>query len=104
VITKIAGRRVKDDDTVFAALAVAAKTPSYFVEVARDPKPVKLPVARAYREPITQITAMAPTSAPVVATPSASVADEIAKFAKLRADGVITEEEFQAQKRKLLGL
>jgi hypothetical protein len=47
---------------------------------------------------------MAPTSAPVVATPSASVADEIAKFAKLRADGVITEEEFQAQKRKLLGL
>lgn len=32
-----------------------------------------------------------------------SVADELAKFAKLRADGVLTEAEFQEQKAKLLG-
>jgi uncharacterized membrane protein YdbT with pleckstrin-like domain len=32
-----------------------------------------------------------------------SVADELGKLDKLRADGVISEEEFQAQKAKLLG-
>lgn len=33
---------------------------------------------------------------------SQSVADELAKLAKLKADGILTEEEFQAQKAKLL--
>lgn len=32
-----------------------------------------------------------------------SVADELAKLAKLKADGVLTDEEFQIQKAKLLG-
>ena len=44
----------------------------------------------------------APTSTqPIVAQPS-SVADELTKLAKLKADGILTEEEFQAQKAKLL--
>ncbi len=34
---------------------------------------------------------------------SSSVADELAKLAKLKVDGILTEEEFQAQKAKLLG-
>ena len=33
---------------------------------------------------------------------SASVADELSKLASLRESGVLTEDEFQAQKRKLL--
>ena len=33
-----------------------------------------------------------------------SAADELAKFAKLRDDGVITEDEFAAKKKSLLGL
>ena len=41
---------------------------------------------------------------PVVAPSSSSVADELAKLAKLKADGILTEEEFQAQKSKLLGM
>lgn len=44
-------------------------------------------------------------SAPV--TPllsSASVADELTKLAKLKESGILSEEEFQAQKAKLLGL
>lgn len=32
-----------------------------------------------------------------------SIADELAKLAKLKADGFLTDEEFQAQKTKLLG-
>lgn len=39
------------------------------------------------------------------ATPAqSSVADEIIKFAKLRDDGLITDDEFQAKKKQLLGL
>ncbi len=47
----------------------------------------------------------APTVQPVIQNVSASpssVADELAKLAKLKADGILTEEEFQAQKAKLL--
>jgi hypothetical protein len=44
----------------------------------------------------------APPSAPIAA-PTLSVADELAKLAKLRADGVLTDDEFAAQKAKLLG-
>jgi uncharacterized membrane protein YdbT with pleckstrin-like domain len=36
------------------------------------------------------------------ASPSASVADELAKLDRLRDEGVITEEEFEAQKARLL--
>lgn len=35
---------------------------------------------------------------------SASVADELTKLAKLKESGILSEEEFQAQKSKLLGL
>ncbi|MBR6031104.1 MAG: SHOCT domain-containing protein [Bacteroidaceae bacterium] len=49
----------------------------------------------------------APQIAPVVSQPVApktsSIADELTKLAKLRADGILTEEEFQTQKAKLLG-
>ena len=37
------------------------------------------------------------------ATGGASAADELSKLAGLKANGTITEEEFQAQKAKLLG-
>lgn len=47
---------------------------------------------------------IAPIAQPVVAPTSRSVADELAKLAKLKADGILTEEEFQSQKSKLLGL
>ena len=47
---------------------------------------------------------ISPIAQPVVAPTSRSVADELAKLAKLKADGILTEEEFQAQKAKLLGL
>ncbi|WP_227999757.1 SHOCT domain-containing protein [Mycolicibacterium sp. P1-5] len=43
----------------------------------------------------------ATVSAP--APESVSVADELAKLAKLRDDGVLTPDEFAAQKAKLLG-
>jgi len=42
------------------------------------------------------------TRTPQVAPPVVSVADELAKLAQLRDSGVLTEEEFTAQKAKLL--
>ena len=40
--------------------------------------------------------------APVAASPGGSVADELAKLARLRDDGLLTDEEFTAQKMRLL--
>ena len=56
-----------------------------------DAKQASAPIA----QPITQS---------VVAPASSSVADELAKLAKLKADGILTDEEFRVQKSKLLGL
>jgi hypothetical protein len=41
--------------------------------------------------------------APAAAPESPSVADQLAKLADLKNQGVLTEAEFQAQKEKLLG-
>lgn len=52
-----------------------------------------------------QVQVSAPAVQPLiqqVPSSSSSVADELAKLAKLKADGILTEEEFQAQKAKLL--
>ena len=42
--------------------------------------------------------------AAVAQAPAASPADELRKLAQLRDEGVLTEEEFDAQKQKILGL
>lgn len=56
---------------------------------------------------IDDVKQTATQSAPVIAQPSApqsiSVADELMKLAKLKADGILTDEEFVAQKKLLLG-
>lgn len=39
-----------------------------------------------------------------IEAPINTVADEIRKLADLKADGLLTEEEFQAAKRKVIGL
>jgi hypothetical protein len=42
------------------------------------------------------------TPSPVSAPPAVDVADQLQKLAKCRDEGILTEEEFQAQKQKLL--
>ena len=41
--------------------------------------------------------------APQAAAPATSLSDELQKLVKLKEQGVLTEEEFQAAKKKLLG-
>jgi hypothetical protein len=43
----------------------------------------------------------APSAPPAPSAPSATT--ELERLARLRADGVLTEAEFQAQKAKILG-
>lgn len=66
---------------------------------AKDILSIIIDNAKQSSVPIAQLVAQ-----PVVAPSSSSVADELAKLAKLKADGILTEEEFQAQKSKLLGM
>ena len=105
-ISKIAGKRIKSEANYMDAAAKAAESESYDVEVLRSAKIVKLKIPRAFRAAYNEATIpkkrlenTAIQSAPI---DTMSVADEIAKLAKLKADGIINEEEFQAQKLKLL--
>jgi hypothetical protein len=59
-------------------------------------------ITRAFREVKANYRAAAST--PAVIHQASSDADELAKFASLRDQGVITEEEFAAKKRQILGL
>lgn len=105
VVFQIAGKRWKDTSGYLDATAKAAETPTYEVVVARDGKPAKLSLERAFRPAVTAppfvpVSAASLTAAPVAGTPS--IADELGKLAALREKGFLTEAEFQAQKDRLL--
>jgi hypothetical protein len=81
---------VTEDSDASTPVPVAAPPP---VPVAAPPP---VPVAAPPPVPLA-----APPPVPLAAPPL-SVADELAKLAKLKADGVLTDGEFAAQKAKLL--
>ena len=51
----------------------------------------------------TAAAAQAPAATTPAVDPSNLIADELAKLAKLRDSGVLTDDEFASQKAKLLG-
>lgn len=107
VVTRIAKKRVKDQGDLLDALAKAAESESYSVEYHRSGKKDEVQVARAFRErveaPDLSHLALVEEKAPEkLAAAPVSVADELAKFAKLRDEGIITADEFEMQKAKLL--
>lgn len=105
-IIKIAGKKFKTDDEYLDATAKAARTSTYEIEVLRGGKITKLTLERAFRPSITETATPKPqvevASPAVNVVQELSVADELSKLAKLKADGIISEAEFQAQKAKLL--
>lgn len=107
MVTRIARKRFKSGDDYLDAIAKAAETPAYEVEIVRAGKSMKLTLARAFRPAwAEEVVAVVPPVSQPITVPAAplSVADELAKLAKLKTDGVITEAEFEAHKKKLLGL
>ncbi|WP_010339554.1 PDZ domain-containing protein [Sphingobium yanoikuyae] len=105
IVVRIAGKQFKAMDEYLDATAKAAQTPTYPVGLLRGGKPMTLTLDRDFRPSITSITHAGPDApTPVtIAGAAPSVADELAKLAKLKSDGILTDAEFETQKKKLLG-
>ncbi len=104
VITSVAGKKFKTDSDFLDCLAKATKAPTYPLDVTRDGSALPLTVDREYRPTATQVASSAEEPAPEAApvAPALSVADELAKLLKLKEQGVLTQDEFDSQKSKLL--
>jgi len=104
VVTSVAGKKFKNRDDYLDATAQAAEKPAYAVEYMRNGKKLTVSVQREFRPPITQsvLAQAAPAAPATVGAQPASVADELTKLVKLRDTGVLTRDEFDAQKKKLL--
>lgn len=109
VVTRIARERTKDGSDVLDGLHKAIKKETYEVEFYRDGDKMSAELPRRFREtevaPEPQFVEVIEEPEPTVTQVIApiSIADELTKFAQLRDDGIISEEEFEAQKAKLLG-
>ncbi len=105
VITSIAGRQFKNVNDFTEALERAAKSPTYQVSYQRNGVSMNATIERQFRVAITEGVAPAvatTASSPVTSTPTTSVADELAKLFELRKQGILTDAEFEAQKKKIL--
>lgn len=108
LITRVARKRVKNHDDLLSGLSKAVENQSYTVEFYRDGNKMEVEVSRQFRQTVGPLPKPAPKEDPVESTSKTivqneiSIAEELAKFAKLRDEGVLTEEEFEAQKSKLL--
>lgn len=108
IVLRIARERTKGHDDLLDGLHKAVREPTYEVQFYRDGAKHEVQVEREYRSEISErLPPLEPVEAeeagPTQIVPPLSAADELAKFAKLRDDGVITEEEFAEQKARLLG-
>jgi len=107
VVEQVAGKRFKNQGDYLDAIAKAAQMATYDVGIERAGKAMTLKLDRAFRpattETIAALVEPAPASPNATAAP-VSVADELAKLVKLKEQGALTAPEFDAQKRKLLGM
>lgn len=105
IVTRIAGERMKNyDEDWLDGAARAAKKPTYEVEFIRDGTKMNATLERAFRPAWTEQVAAAADASEQTSAPAVfSVADELAKLAKLKDDGTLTEAEFEVEKKKLLG-
>jgi len=108
VVTRVAGERWKSYGDFYDGLHKAAGSEMFQVEFYRNGDKQEVTVARAYRaEESSPEFAAEPFHTPagpqtVIVESEMSIADELAKFAKLRDSGVISADEFEAQKARLL--
>lgn len=110
VLYRVAGERWKGYNDIYDGLHKAAKEPSYEVQFYRGGDRQEVTVDRMYRAEVGPPAIENPPfgsdepTQTVVVQNEMSAADELAKFADLLSQGIITQEEFDAQKSKLLGL
>lgn len=110
VVTRVGGERWKSYDDIYDGLHKASQNSSFEVEFYRAGEKMEANVERMYRAEVGPLDTPNPPfgssepSQTVVVQNEVSVADELAKFSDLLSRGVITQDEFDAQKAKLLGL
>lgn len=109
VVTRVAGERWKTFDDFYDGLHKAIDGDTYEVEFYRGNEKMEAVVARSFKADIGpldyELVPFGQANEPTVVVRSeVSTADELAKFADLLAKGIITQQEFDAQKAKLLGL
>lgn len=108
VVTRVAGERTKNQNDLLDGLHKAISNPTYEVEFYRSGERMEAVFPTRFRlaeiAPPRQDDADEPEVevAPVNAIARFSVAEEIARFAELRDSGIISEDEFQTQKKRLL--
>ncbi len=85
-------------------MAKATKSPTYPVELIRNGAALTLTLDRELRPTFTEavVAPLAHIQAHPASGTASSVADELAKLLKLKDQGVLTQDEFDAQKAKLL--
>ncbi len=108
IVTRMGRERIKGENDVSDGLHKAIKGDTFDVEFYRSGDKMKVAVPVEFRPdagPLPETTRVdespAATSTTIVQN-EMSVAEELAKFAALRDQGILTEEEFAAQKAKLL--
>ncbi|MCD1589821.1 SHOCT domain-containing protein [Qipengyuania citrea] len=109
VVTRIAGERWKSFDDFYDGLHKAIASDAYEVEFYRGGEKMGTTVARVFRPSVGpldyELVPFGQADEPTVVVQSEiSTADELAKFAELLDKGIITQEEFNTQKGRLLGL
>ena len=110
VLYRVAGERWKTYDDIYDGLHKAAKEPTYEVEFYRGGQKMEVMAPRIFRAEIGPMETPNPPfgsdepAQTVVVQNEISAADELTKFADLLDRGIISQEEFDAQKSKLLGL
>ncbi|WP_375291011.1 PDZ domain-containing protein [Qipengyuania sp.] len=107
-IVRISKEKIKTSANLLDGLRKAVKNPSYDVEIMRGDSKQTMTLARDYRmvvvepDPSTLPQLAVEEPMPTQQVLPLSAADELAKFAKLRDDGIISESEFETQKVRLL--
>lgn len=109
VVTRLAGKRIKDENDLSDGLHDAIESGTYEVQFFRNGERMELSVAREFRAtmgPLPErevgVPDVAIDTSPSIMQQQFSVAEELARFAALLEQGVITQEEFDTQKARLL--
>lgn len=108
IITRIAGERIKDNNDLSDGLHKAISGETFEVQFVRRGEKMKVEAPVEFNASIGALpfkevkSSQSVSGQTTIVQNERSVAEELAKFAELKEAGVITEEEFEAQKAKLL--
>ena len=109
ILHRVAGERTKSFNDLSDGMHKAIREGTYEVQFYRDGERMEVAVEREYRsaigalpEPSFAVADTGPASQTTIVQNELSLAEEISRFADLRDRGILSDEEFDAQKARLL--